>query len=54
MKSMHFIDRASCTWHVGSSAETPLVDFHHRLAACPSYQKEVAKVLFATSMGLTS
>ena len=23
----------------GSSATTPLVDFHHRLTACPSYQK---------------
>ncbi len=24
----------------GSSATTPLVDFHHRLTACPSYQKK--------------
>ena len=23
----------------GSSATTPLVDFHHRLTACPSYQE---------------
>ena len=23
----------------GSSATTPLLDFHHRLTACPSYQK---------------
>ena len=23
----------------GSSATTPLVDFHHRLTACPSYAK---------------
>ena len=25
----------------GSSATTPLVDFHHRLTACPSYQKTI-------------
>ena len=25
----------------GSSATTPLVDFHHRLTACPSYQLEL-------------
>src|SRR5699024_3468769 len=25
----------------GSSATTPLVDFHHRLTACPSYQKNL-------------
>ena len=24
----------------GSSATTPLVDFHHRLTACPSYRKK--------------
>ena len=28
-----------------SSATTPLVDFHHRLAACPSY-KEMAQLIF--------
>ena len=27
----------------GSSATTPLVDFHHRLTACPSYKKRVSQ-----------
>ncbi len=26
----------------GSSATTPLVDFHHRLTACPSYKNKVS------------
>ena len=27
----------------GSSATTPLVDFHHRLTACPSYKERAAR-----------
>ena len=30
----------------GSSATTPLMDFHHRLTACPSYVKKSANTLF--------
>src|SRR5699024_5106619 len=33
----------------GSSATTPLVDFHHRLTACPSYHKK-SKAISETAL----